>query len=85
MLQDHKYRPQPVDVWSSDIVLYSMIYGYLPFKDENNDLLYRKICIGKFSIPEHVQSNCKDLLRKILVTDPNKRITIKQIKNHPMI
>ena len=83
MLQGHKYRPQPVDIWSSGIVLFAMICGYLPFEDVNNDLLYKKICIGKFTIPEHVSNNCKDLLKKILVTEPHKRITIKQIKNHP--
>ena len=83
MLQGKKYKPNPVDIWSSGIVLFAMICGYLPFEDDNNDLLYRKICIGKFTIPDHVSSNCKDLLKKILVTDPNKRITIKQIKNHP--
>ena len=83
MLQGKKYKPQPVDIWSSGIVLYAMICGYLPFEDDNNDLLYRKICIGKYTIPDFVSNKCKDLLKKILVTDPNKRITIKQIKNHP--
>ena len=83
MLQGKKYKPQLVDIWSSGIVLYAMICGYLPFEDDNNDLLYRKICIGKYTIPDFVSNDCKDLLRKILVTDPSKRITIKQIKNHP--
>ena len=83
MLQGKKYKPQPVDIWSSGIVLFAMVCGYLPFEDDNNDLLYRKICLGKFNIPDFVSNNCKDLLKKILVTEPYKRITIKQIKNHP--
>ena len=83
MLQGKSYKPQPVDIWSSGIVLYAMICGYLPFEDDNNDALYRKICIGKYTIPDFVSNKCKDLLKKILVTDPSKRITIKQIKNHP--
>ena len=83
MLNGKKYRPNPVDIWSSGIVLFAMICGFLPFEDENNDALYRKICIGKFTIPDHVSSDCRDLLKRILVTDPNRRITIKQIKNHP--
>ena len=83
MLKGRKYKPQLVDVWSSGIVLFAMICGYLPFEDDNNDLLYKKICIGKFNIPDFVSNECKDLLKRILVTDPNKRITIKQIKNHP--
>ena len=37
---------------------------------------------GKFSIPNHVSSQAKDLLNKILVTDPNKRYNTTNIKNH---
>jgi len=83
MLQGKQYRAEPVDIWSSGIVLFAMICGYLPFEDENNDLLYKKICVGRYNIADHASNNCKDLLKKILVTDPSKRITIKQIKNHP--
>ena len=45
--------------------------------------LYDKICKGKYTIPNHVSDKAKDLLSKILVTDPKRRFTIHQIKNHP--
>ena len=83
MLNGEKYRAPPVDIWSSGIVLYAMICGYLPFEDDDNDILYDKICKGKFTIPNHVSEKARDLLNKILVTDPKKRLTIYQIKNHP--
>ena len=83
MLVGKKYRAPPVDIWSSGIVLYAMICGYLPFEDDDDDNLYEKICKGKFTIPKHVSENARDLLNKILVTDPQKRFTITQIKNHP--
>jgi 5'-AMP-activated protein kinase catalytic alpha subunit len=83
MLNGEKYRAQPVDIWSCGIVLYAMICGYLPFEDEDNEALYDKICRGKFVIPNHVTENARDLINKILVTDPKKRLTIYQIKHHP--
>ena len=83
MLNGEKYKASPVDIWSSGIVLYAMICGYLPFEDEDNDALYDKICKGKFVIPNHVSENGRDLLNKILVTDPKKRLSIYQIKHHP--
>ena len=83
MLHGEKYKATPVDIWSSGIVLYAMVCGYLPFEDDNNDVLYKKICQGKFKIPKFISENCKDLIKKILVTDPEKRINIKEIKEHP--
>ena len=83
MLSGQNYRAPPVDIWSSGIVLYTMICGYLPFEDEDNNLLYEKIRKGKFVIPKHVSDQARDLLNNILVTDPQKRFTINQIKNHP--
>jgi len=83
MLNGEKYRAPPVDIWSCGVVLYAMICGYLPFEDDDNDVLYDKICKGKFVIPNHVSEKARDLLNKILVTDPKKRFTINQIKSHP--
>ena len=83
MLNGEKYKAPPVDIWSSGIVLYAMICGYLPFEDDDNEVLYDKICKGKFVIPNHVSEKARDLLNKILVTDPKKRLTIYQIKHHP--
>ena len=78
-----KYHGLNVDIWSSGIILYAMICGYLPFDDNNNDVLYKKITAGKYHIPSFVSDQARDLLTKILTTDPNNRYTLNQIKSHP--
>jgi len=83
MIAGKKYQGICVDIWSSGIILFAMICGYLPFDDNNNEILYKKITDGKFTIPTWVSDQGKDLLRKILNTDPNTRYTLQQIKSHP--
>jgi 5'-AMP-activated protein kinase catalytic alpha subunit len=60
-----------------------MLCGFLPFDDDNNDILYNKICEGKFIIPNDISFEACDLIKRILNVDPLKRINIRQIKNHP--
>ena len=82
ILSGEKYDGIMIDIWSTGIILYAMLCGHLPFDDENNENLYQKILDCKFDIPQHLEEDSVDLLKKILVKESKKRITIKEIKNH---
>ena len=82
MVTGKKYSGSSVDIWSSGIVLYTMVCGFLPFEDDNQNILFGKIAKGLFSLPSFLSSACKDLLKKILVTDPQKRYGFEEIKHH---
>ena len=82
MVTGKKYSGSSVDIWSSGIVLYTMVCGFLPFEDDNQNILFSKIAKGLFSLPSFLSQSCKDLLKKILVTDPKKRYGFEEIKHH---
>ena len=85
MVAGKKYDGFKIDVWSCGIILYAMLCGYLPFEDSNNDILFKQILECKLEFPKYVQrfKTGIDLIEKILVVDPEKRITIPEIKKHP--
>ncbi|KYQ93026.1 putative protein serine/threonine kinase [Tieghemostelium lacteum] len=77
------YAGAEVDVWSCGVILYAFLCAKLPFDDENIPTLFKKIREGNFVIPDFVSASCADLIRKMLVVDPMKRITISEIRKHP--
>ena len=83
MVAGKKYDGFKIDVWSCGIILYAMLCGYLPFEDPDNEVLFKKILECKLDFPGYVNKLSIDLIEKILVTDPEKRITIPDIKKHP--
>jgi len=83
MLLGKYYNGLLVDIWSSGIILYAIIAGYLPFQDPDNDKLFEKIIKGKFKFSNNFSAMAQDLIRKILVTDPSKRLDLNRIKLHP--
>ena len=82
MIAGKLYKGSTVDIWSSGIVLFAMICGYLPFENPNTSKLYKMILRGEFEIPNHVSYEGKNLLKSILRTDPDARFTIDDIKKH---
>ncbi|KAL9650469.1 hypothetical protein ABK040_004692 [Willaertia magna] len=82
VLKEQGYDGKKADVWSVGVILYVMLAGYLPFEDQTMKGLFSKIEAGKFSYPSHFTADQKDLISKMLVVDPNKRISIDQIINH---
>ncbi len=63
--------------------MFALLTGNLPFDDKNIRTLLAKVKSGVFTIPDYVQAGPKDLIKKMLVVDPAKRITMEGILNHP--
>ena len=85
MLSGKAYDGFYSDLWSCGVVLYCMLVGSLPFDDEDIKILYHNIKIANYSIPNFLSNYAQDLIRRILVTNPKRRITLDEIKTHPFL
>lgn len=79
------YHGAPSDVWSCGIILFALLTGHLPFNDNNIKKLLLKVQAGRFQMPQNISNEAKDLISKILVVDPEKRIQTTDILCHPLI
>lgn len=70
MIAGKDYHGLQIDIWSCGVILYAMLCGYLPFEDPNTEKLYKKILNCEYSFPNYISDQGKDLVQKILNTDP---------------
>lgn len=80
---------QQSDMWSVGCIVFLLLSGNLPFLGRSQKELFRKIVSGKYEFKpddwEFVSDDAKDLVKKLLVLDPDKRITAKAALLHPWI
>jgi hypothetical protein len=72
-----------VDIWSSSIVLFYMVAGTCPFLGSDIQSTFRLILRAQPEFPRTMSDSLVDLLRKMLTKDPEGRITLEGIKQHP--
>ncbi|KAL3530961.1 hypothetical protein ACH5RR_010283 [Cinchona calisaya] len=77
------YDGAKADIWSCGVVLFVFLAGYLPFQDSNLMEMYRKIGKAEFRCPNWFPPEVRRLLLRILDPNPNTRIPIAKLRDHP--
>lgn len=78
------YKGFSADIWSLGVLLYAMVMGAMPFKANDIDGLHDKIIKRECEMDDpEVSSEAKDLIDRMLTIDPDKRINLDGIIEHP--
>lgn len=78
-----------VDMWSVGVIIYILLCGYPPFYADNAPALFKKIMDVKYDFDDpswdDVSDAAKNLIRHLLVKDPNERYTASECLNDPWV
>ncbi|EXF81500.1 hypothetical protein CFIO01_10323 [Colletotrichum fioriniae PJ7] len=85
LLKHKHYRGDKADIWSLGVILYALLAACLPFDDPDIGALLQKTKRGIYEIPDFLSPEAKDLIRRMLVANPDTRISIKEMWQHPLI
>ncbi|XP_050083535.1 calcium/calmodulin-dependent protein kinase kinase 2 isoform X5 [Anopheles aquasalis] len=83
----HFYNGKAADIWALGATLYSLVHGNVPFIATSVPGVYEKIKGDPLEYPptSTISDELRDLIGRMLDKDPQQRITLPQIKEHPWL
>nr|XP_015195615.1 PREDICTED: death-associated protein kinase 1 [Lepisosteus oculatus]XP_015195616.1 PREDICTED: death-associated protein kinase 1 [Lepisosteus oculatus]XP_015195617.1 PREDICTED: death-associated protein kinase 1 [Lepisosteus oculatus]XP_015195618.1 PREDICTED: death-associated protein kinase 1 [Lepisosteus oculatus] len=77
------------DMWSVGVITYILLSGASPFLGDNKQETLANVSAVNYEFDEEFFSNtsnlAKDFIRRLLIKDPKKRMTIQDSLHHPWI
>jgi calcium-dependent protein kinase len=82
-----KHYDEKCDLWSCGVILYILLSGRPPFGGENDKEIMERVAVGKYDIQSSpfnkVSKAGIDLIQKLLIMEPKKRISAQEALLHP--
>ncbi|KAM7223598.1 hypothetical protein V8F06_001072 [Rhypophila decipiens] len=79
-----KWYNEKVDLWSLGVLTYEFLVGEAPFED-TPIMTQKRIARADMKIPDWISKEARDLIKKLLVLDPEKRLPLEEVQQHPWI
>ncbi|KAH0792188.1 calcium/calmodulin-dependent protein kinase type II subunit alpha-like [Histomonas meleagridis] len=78
-----------VDIWAAGVIMYYILTGFVPFNPFDQSVMFQQIVNGikidSFPSNPPISNEAKDLILKMLDTNPFNRVTAREALNHPWI
>ncbi|PON98383.1 Calcium dependent protein kinase [Trema orientale] len=87
ILQRH-YGPE-ADIWSAGVIIYILLCGVPPFWAETENEIFEEVLHGDLDFSSDpwpsVSESAKDLVKRMLIRDPKRRLTAHEVLCHPWV
>ena len=82
-----KHYDEKCDLWSCGVIMYILLSGRPPFGGDTDKEIMDKVIIGEYDLKtspfDKLSSSGKDLIQKLLMIDPQKRLSAQEALAHP--
>ncbi|KAH0724321.1 hypothetical protein KY285_000166 [Solanum tuberosum] len=83
-----RYGPE-ADIWSAGVIIYILLSGVPPFWGESEEEIFDEVLHGDIDFEldpwPKISQGAKDLVRRMLIRDPKKRLTAHEVLCHPWV
>jgi len=85
VIKNEPYEGIKADLWSLGVVMYSLLTTGYPFIGRNREEIAAKIISGQYEPCRFLSKKVEDVLKKLLQVDPQKRISLQELKKEPWL